>query len=151
MKYSTKGLVAGSLALLFMWGCDSSTQSELTLEELVLSGSSFWVAKDRAVFAGEVHTLSSGLHWAKVIGRPLDMPAHKIMAPTTCTMSVDAGRREAAAYARCVEAMVEVCDLGLQLPIEEGDETITTVGYNISEIHDDGSMTVVPCNPDEEE
>lgn len=35
------------------------------------------------------------------------------------------------------------------MPVDEGDETITAVGYNTSEIHYDGSMTLVLFQPGE--
>ncbi len=122
--------------------------AERSLEDLVLSEPSLWLSKDRKVFGGEHHALPGGLYWSTSIGRPVDLVAHKTMAPYTCSMPIDAGRREAAAYARCLEDLVEVCDVGLQIPVEEGDKTITTVGYNIAEVHDDGSMTLARCESD---
>ncbi len=46
--------------------------------------------------------------------------------------------------------LVEVCDVDLQMPVEEEEETFTAVGYNIFEIHDDGGRTLVPCEPEED-
>ncbi len=141
-----KQLVLGLLVLLLAWGCDSVRDSEPTLADLVLSEPTLWLSKDKAVFSGDYHTLPSGLHWSTTIGRSLKVVAHKaVRAEVTCSMPSDAGRKQAAAYARCVEAMVEVCDVGLQHPVEEGDTTITTTGYNILETHDDGSITLTPC------
>ena len=114
----------------------------------MLSEPSLWLSKHKNVFAEEYHTLSSGLYWSISIGRPINLIAYKIMAPITCSMSANPGRRELAVYARCIESMLNVCDVGLQMPVEAGDDIITTVGHNISEIHDDGSMTLVPCESD---
>ncbi len=129
---------------------DSNVDSTPTLEELVLSEPSLWLTRDAKLFAGKYHTLPRGIHWATSIGRPFEVVVHKIMAPPTCSMPVEPSNSEARAYARCLEDLVEVCDVGLQMPVEEGDETITAVGYNIFEVHDDGSMTLVPCEPEED-
>ena len=45
---------------------------------------------------------------------------------------------------------MEVCNVGVQDPIEEKDETIITTGCNIAKIHDDGSMTLAPSDADED-
>lgn len=142
------------LILLVAWGCDtagdSASDSELTLEELVLSETALWLSKDKGVFAGEYDTLPSGLHWAINIGRPYNVVASKVHATVTCSMPSDGGRKDAIAYTECIDAMLEVCDVGLQDPYEEGDATISTTGYNISARHDDGSITLTPCDPEEE-
>ncbi|MXW84176.1 MAG: hypothetical protein F4246_08555 [Rhodothermaceae bacterium] len=139
------------LVLLVAWGCDTASDSELTLEELVVSETTLWLSEDKGVFAEAYHTLPSGLHWSTNIGRSHAVVASKVHATVQCSMSVDAGRREAAAYARCIEAMVKICDVGLQDLYEEGDATITTTGYDILERHDDGSITLTPCNPEDED